>query len=102
MRVSDGRGSLPMPTSTRETIDRHLQPFVEAGVEVSQLGIDANLREDLGLSSLDAVSLLMALEEEFDLEISDEEIGELRVLGDLERLIETKLAARDAGRAVAP
>lgn len=86
-----------MPTPIRETIDRHLAPLVETGVDPGSLGPEATLRVDLGLSSLDAVSLLMALEEEFDIEISDQEVLGLRVLGDLVRLVEEKVAARDAG-----
>ena len=89
-----------MPSPVRETIDRHLAPLLEAGVERGSLVPEARLREDLGLSSLDAVSLLMTLEEEFDLEISDEEVVGLLQVGDLERLIEAKLAARDAGPAL--
>ena len=89
-----------MPIPVREIIDRHLAPLVEEGVEFARLGADARLREDLGLSSLDAVSLLMTLEEEFDVEISDEEVVGLLLLGDLERIIEAKLVARDGGRAI--
>lgn len=91
-----------MPTPIRETIDRHLAPLVEADVDPASLGPEANLREDLGLSSLDAVSLLMTLEEEFDIEISDQEVLDLRVLGDLVRLIEEKLAGRHAGGETLP
>ena len=91
-----------MPTPVRETIDRHLAPLVEESAKIGLLGAAARLREDLGLSSLDAVSLLMTLEEEFDIEISDEEVVELRLLGDLERLIEAKLAARNADSASLP
>ncbi len=91
-----------MPTPVRETIHRHLSPLLEEGVDLAQLGAEARLREDLGLSSLDAVSLLMALEEEFAVEVSDEEIVGLLSVGDLERLIASKLAARDAGPSVLP
>ena len=86
----------------RETIDRHLAPLLEEGVDLAQLGAEARLREDLGLSSLDAVSLLMTLEEEFDVEVSDDEVVDLHSVGDLERLIAAKLAARAAGPPVLP
>lgn len=91
-----------MPTPVRETIALHLAPLLEEGVDPARLGAEARLREDLGLSSLDAVSLLMTLEEEFDVEVSDEEVLGLLSLGDLERLISAKLAARDAGPPVLP
>ena len=83
-----------MPTSVRAAIDRHLATYVERDVDPSRGGLDASLREDLGLSSLDAVSLLMALEDEFDVEATDQEVAGLRVLGDVVRLVETKRAAR--------
>ena len=85
-----------MSDTAREIIDRHLRPHLEAGVDPSRFGSEASLREDLGLSSLEAVSLLMSLEEEFDIEVSDQEVGELRVLGDLVGLVERKLAGRAA------
>ena len=91
-----------MPIPVRETIDRHLAPLLEEGVDLAQLGAEARLREDLGLSSLDAVSLLMTLEEEFDVEVSDDEVVGLLSVGDLERLIAAKLAARAAGPPVLP
>ncbi len=83
-----------MSNSAREIIDRHLRPHLEAGVDPSRFGPEASLREDLGLSSLDAVSLLMSLEEELDVEISDPEVADLKVLGDLVGLLEKKLAGR--------
>ena len=67
-----------MPIAVRATIDRHLAPLVERGIEPASLGPEARLRDDLGLSSLEAVSLLMALEEELDVEVSDEEVVGLR------------------------
>ena len=42
-------------------------------IDVSEVTDDKHLMEDLGADSLDTVELVMALEEEFDIEISDEE-----------------------------
>jgi acyl carrier protein len=79
------------PTDTRAILDRHLGPVLERGIDPASFGPDARLREDMGLTSLESVSLLMALEEEFDVEISDEEIGGLKTLGDLVTLLSAKL-----------
>ncbi|MCF7925680.1 MAG: acyl carrier protein [Candidatus Izimaplasma sp.] len=49
----------------------------ELGVDESDVTLDANLTNDLGADSLDAVELIMALEDEFDLEISDEKAQSL-------------------------
>ena len=49
----------------------------QLGVDDSQITPEANFVDDLGADSLDTVELVMALEEEFDLEISDEEAEKL-------------------------
>lgn len=46
------------------------------------------ISEDLGADSLDAVDMLMSLEDEFDVEIPDEEIENIRTVGDLVTYIE--------------
>ncbi|RXI98040.1 acyl carrier protein [Anaerobacillus alkaliphilus] len=43
------------------------------GVEESEVKLEATFKEDLGADSLDVVELVMELEDEFDLEISDED-----------------------------
>ncbi len=47
--------------------------------------------EDIDADSLDIVELVMALEEEFDLEISDKEIENIKTVGDIIRYIESKV-----------
>ena len=44
----------------------------ELGVEEAEVTLEANLSDDLGADSLDAVELIMALEDEFELKISDD------------------------------
>jgi acyl carrier protein len=67
---------------------------VEAKVKeivCEQLGVapNASFIEDLGADSLDIVELVMALEEEYDLEISDEEAEKIRTVGDVVAFIES-------------
>lgn len=45
----------------------------QLGVKEQELNDEANFRDDLGADSLDSVELVMALEEEFEIEIPDEE-----------------------------
>ena len=45
----------------------------QLGVEEDEITLDTSFKEDLGADSLDTVELVMALEEEFDIEIPDEE-----------------------------
>lgn len=44
---------------------------------------EATIAEDLGIDSLDAVELVMALEEEYGIKIPDEELGNMEKVGDI-------------------
>jgi acyl carrier protein len=66
----------------------------QLGVDESQITPEAKFVDDLGADSLDTVELVMALEEEFDLEISDEEAEKLttvnRVISYIEGCLDKK------------
>ena len=47
--------------------------------------------EELGIDSLDAVEIMFEIEEEFDVEISDETAREVRAVGDVVRMLEARL-----------
>jgi len=53
----------------------------ELGVEQEKVTDEANFVEDLGADSLDTVELVMAFEEEFGIEIPDEDAEEMRTVG---------------------
>jgi acyl carrier protein len=55
----------------------------QLGVSADQVKPESNLIEDLGADSLDAVELVMAVEEEFGIEVPDEEAEKLRSVGDI-------------------
>jgi acyl carrier protein len=70
------------------------------GIIVEQLGVDpekvtpeARFREDLEADSLDLVELIMAFEDEFGGEISDEEAQQLKTVGQAVAYLETRLVA---------
>jgi acyl carrier protein len=63
-------------TKVREIIAKELE------VDVKQLTPEAKFIEDLGADSLDIVELVMALEEEFGLDIPDEDADKLKTVGD--------------------
>jgi len=54
----------------------------QLGVDEKEVTPDASFIDDLGADSLDTVELVMALEEEFDIEISDEDAEKIITVGD--------------------
>ncbi len=60
----------------------------ELGVEAEKVTPEASFVEDLGADSLDTVELVMAFEEEFGMEIPDEDAEQLQTVGDAIRYIE--------------
>lgn len=65
----------------------------QLGVDIETLTPEANILEDLGADSLDVVELVMAIEEEFDIEIPDEDAESMRTLGDVEKYVVAHAAA---------
>ena len=62
------------------------------GIEESKITLEARFIEDLGADSLDTVELIMQFEEEFDIEISDEDAEKLTTVGNSIDYINSKLA----------
>ncbi|MBU5468771.1 acyl carrier protein [Falcatimonas sp. MSJ-15] len=70
-------------------LDRIKQVILEyVEIEESKINEDTNLIEDLGLNSYDLMSLAGAMEEEFDIEISDRDVTNIVTVGDLMEYIE--------------
>ena len=60
----------------------------QLSVNAEQVNPDAKFIEDLGADSLDTVELVMAFEEEFSIEVPDEEGEKLQTVGDVIRYVE--------------
>ncbi len=58
------------------------------GVDESEVKPEASFREDLGADSLDVVELVMEFEEEFDMQIEDEDAEKIQTVGDAVSFIE--------------
>jgi acyl carrier protein len=78
---------------TRDEILKKVKKITseQLGVDESQITVEAKFVDDLGADSLDTVELVMALEEEFDLEISDEEAEKLTTVQKVVEYLEAHL-----------
>jgi len=76
--------------------DRVKEIIVEQlGVDPSQVTEDAHFVEDLGADSLDTVELVMAFEEEFGIEIPDEDAEKMTTIGKAIEYLHQKLAEKE-------
>jgi len=75
------------------TVSERLRNIIveQLGVEESEVVLSASFTEDLNADSLDLVELIMSLEEEFKLQISDEDAEKITTVGEAEEYIEEHL-----------
>lgn len=59
-------------------------------IDEDKVNADASITDDLGADSLDVVDLIMSLEEEFNIEIPDEEVENIKTVGDIVKYIEDR------------
>ena len=60
-------------------------------VEEDKVTEAASITDDLGADSLDVVDLVMSFEEEFDIEIPDDQVEKIKTVGDIVKIIEDKV-----------
>lgn len=60
-------------------------------IDRNTLTEDTNIRSELGLNSLELINIAVAIEDEFDVEIPDREVGNIETLGDAIKVIEKYL-----------
>jgi len=70
-------------------VKEHLE---SRGIESSDITMEADLAGDLGLDSLDTVEMTLALEQNYEIEIPDEELQDLATVKDAVQLIEKKVS----------
>jgi acyl carrier protein len=73
-----------------KTVEQRVKDIIveQLGVNADQVTPDAKFIDDLGADSLDIVELIMALEEEFGIEVPDNEAEKLLSVGDVVKYIE--------------
>lgn len=84
MEIEKAGGSMSLRPKLKEIIVEQL------GVDPERVKAEASFIDDLGADSLDIVELVMAMEEEFDLEIPDEDAEKLRTVLDVQNYLEAK------------
>jgi len=62
----------------------------QLNIEQAQIKKESRIIEDLGADSLDVVELLMSLEDQLQVTITDEEAGKLKTVGDIVAIVDKK------------
>lgn len=60
-------------------------------VDADIVTMEASIADDLGADSLDVADIVMSLEEEFDIEVPDEVLANIKLVGDIVKFIEEKV-----------
>ena len=77
---------------TNEVFEKVKGLFVEdLGIDESKVTMDAKLEEDLEIDSLGIVEVVMAFEDEFEIEIDDEELSDVSTVGQAVSLLHSKI-----------
>ena len=77
---------------TNEVFEKVKGLFVEdLGIDESKVTMDAKLEEDLEIDSLGIVEVVMAFEDEFGIEIDDEELADVSTVGQAVNLLHSKI-----------
>ena len=76
----------------KEEIFDKLKELVEdqLGVEEDEVTMEASMQDDLGADSLDLVDLVMSVEEEFGVKVADEDLENIKTVGDIVNYIEDR------------
>jgi acyl carrier protein len=69
---------------------------IQPGIDETKITPEALLKEDLEIDSLSKVELALSLEDELDINIQDEKLGDIRTVGQVVSLIESRLKVRNA------
>ncbi len=77
---------------TNEVFDKVKSLFIEdLGIDESKVTMEAKLEEDLEIDSLGIVEVVMAFEDEFNIEIDDEELADVSTVGEAVNLLHSKI-----------
>lgn len=86
-----------MDDDIMQAVLKHLVNELEETTNLDDITAESNLRDDLDLNSLQAVNLIMEMEDEFDISISEEELVPIKTIGDVVTAIQEKLKQKGEG-----
>ena len=69
-----------------------LKPHVKNEAALADVGLDTNILDDLKVNAARLVDVVLAFEDEFDIEIADDDVDSVNTVGDAVRLISAKLS----------
>ena len=80
-----------------ENLEERVKKIIvtQLAVDIAEVNPQSQFVQDLGADSLDTVELVMALEEEFDVEIPDEDAEKIKTVGEAVTYIKEKLSKKD-------
>lgn len=81
------------PQAIRDRVIQHILAASDEELSSGDVRPETSLRDDLDLSSMQAITLMMDLEDEFDITVEDEELEGLGTVGDVMTLLDSKLGA---------
>ena len=84
-----------MNISILQTVVKHLLNEVEDVISADDITIESRLRDDLNLNSLQAVNIIIELEDEFNISISEDEMAPLVTVGNVVDIIQNKLGDKE-------
>jgi acyl carrier protein len=79
-----------MSNEIMEKVVDLLMKEADTDLEKDKITESTRLRDDLGLDSMQAVTLIMDMEDEFDISVEDEEVAEIKTVGELVKIITEK------------
>lgn len=78
-------------TEIQERVVKILTPYVKDQAALAQVSLTTNILDDLKVNSARLVDVILAFEDEFDIEIADEDVDVVNTVGDCVGLIADKL-----------
>ena len=86
------------PMEIKDIEKRVIEVFVDkSSMDVGQIGFESSLIDDLGMDSLDAVEMVFEFEEQYGIDIPDEQIREFKKVKDIVRYLVERLVTDRSG-----